>query len=293
MESRPVGSRSALCPSCSAQVEPDWLTCRSCGAILAAVRRAVTASGPAGEAVPAPGPSASPAGSLAPPPPVAAASATSAPGAGEAPHGWPDPPPPPADPPPPSTPPVHTAAIAAAPPPPANPELGPNQWYSSRFAASQSTNERASSGSAPIPKAGAFADLPLSIPQTAGGRVATIGLAAIAIAFFLPWSPLLPGLSLFDVWGFGRGSRIVVFLADIALLLLAVLPIGLSPRVRTGWLPALFGIFVVGVFWERVDTLSVVGPGAWLFAIGGLMSLVGGLLTLLVHEAAGQERPND
>ena len=75
------------------------------------------------------------------------------------------------------------------------------------------------------------------------------------------------------------------------LLLLAVLPIGLSTRVRTGWLPALFGIFVVGVFWERVDTISVIGPGAWLFAIGGLMSLVGGMLTLLVHEPAAVEPP--
>jgi hypothetical protein len=150
-----------------------------------------------------------------------------------------------------------------------------------------------SAGPAPVPKAGAFADLPLSIPQTAGGRVATIGLAVIAVAFFLPWSPLLPGISLFDAWGFGRSSRIVVFLVDIVLLLLAVLPIGLSSRVRTGWLPALFGIFVVGVFWERVDTISVVGPGAWLFAIGGLMSLVGGLLTLVVHESAPLEPPID
>jgi hypothetical protein len=133
----------------------------------------------------------------------------------------------------------------------------------------------------------------LSIPQTAGGRVAAIGLAAIAVAFFLPWSPLLPGISLFDAWGFGRSSRIVVFIADIAVLLLAVLPIGLSSRVCTGWLPTLFGIFVVGVFWERVDTISVVGPGAWLFAIGGLMSLVGGLLTLVVHESAPLEPPID
>ena len=135
-------------------------------------------------------------------------------------------------------------------------------------------------------KAGVFADLPLAIPPSAGGRIAAIGLAAIAIAFVLPWSPLLPGISLFDVWGFSRGSRILVFVADLILLALAVLPLGLSARLRTGWLPTLFGIFVVGVFWERVDVISVVGLGAWLFAIGGLLTVTGGLMTLLGRESS-------
>jgi hypothetical protein len=103
----------------------------------------------------------------------------------------------------------------------------------------------------------------------------------VAVAFFLPWSPMLPGISLFDAWGFSRGSRILVFLVDLVLLFLAVQPVGLSARVRTGWLPALFGIFLVGIFWEKVDAISVVGPGAWLFVIGGVLSLIGGLLTLL------------
>ncbi len=141
------------------------------------------------------------------------------------------------------------------------------------------------------PKAGIFADLPLAIPDSAGGRIGALGLALVAIAFFLPWSPLLPGISLFDAWGFSRGSRILVFLVDLVLLFLAVQPVGLSARVRTGWLPALFGIFVVGVFWEKVDAISVVGPGAWLFVIGGSLSLIGGLLTLLVREPETAEPP--
>jgi hypothetical protein len=167
----------------------------------------------------------------------------------------------------------------------ANPELGPNQWYSSRAGADAAEAPATAPAPTPEPKAGIFADLPLAIPETAGGRVAGVGLAAIAIAFVLPWSPLLPGISLFDAWGFSRSSRVVVFLVDLVLLFLLIQPVGLSTRVRTGWLPALFGIFVVGVFWERVDAISVVGPGAWLFAIGGLMSLVGGLLTLVGHES--------
>jgi hypothetical protein len=203
--------------------------------------------------------------------------------------GWPPPPPPPAEPPGPTTPAVHTAAIQASAPPTVDPELGPNQWYSSR-----PDVDPPAPASAPKEesKAGIFADLPLAIPETAGGRIAAVGLAVIAIAFFLPWSPLLPGISYFDAWGFSRASRIVVFLVDLVLLFLAIQPVGLSARVRTGWLPTIFGIFVVGVFWERVDSISVVGPGAWLFAIGGLLTFVGGLMSLLGHESATPERPS-
>jgi hypothetical protein len=168
--------------------------------------------------------------------------------------------------------------------------LGPNQWYSSRAKADDADGLATSPAPAPEPKAGIFADLPLAIPETAGGRVAGVGLVAIAIAFFLPWSPLLPGIGLFEAWGFSRSSRTVVFIADLVLLFLLIQPLGLSARLRTGWLPTLFGIFVVGVFWERVDSISVVGPGAWLFAIGGLMSLVGGLLTLVGHESGTSGR---
>jgi hypothetical protein len=280
MDPEAVGVRTGRCPTCSAPIEPDWLTCRSCGAILAAVRRqAATTTPPAAPAPavtePTPAAVAAPA-TLGPTPPT---------GSSEGVPAWPAPPQPPAEPSPPSTPPVHTAAIAVAPLPPASQELGPNEWYSSRAAAAagQADPQPAAAGPAREASAGVFSDLPLAIPASAGGRIAVIGLTAIVVAFFLPWSPLLPGISFFDAWGFSRSSRILVFLADVVLLALAVLPVGLSARLRTGWLPTFFGIFVVGVFWERVDSISVVGPGAWLFVIGGLLSFGGGLLTLLGH----------
>ena len=285
MEGEALGNRTGRCPTCAAAVEPDWLTCRSCGAILAAVRRPAQtgAASPAAVPIPsAPRPSdpAPPTDATAPDPgPVA---------------GWPTPPPPPAEPLPPSTPSVHTAAIPVAAAPSANPELGPNQWYSARAtAASPDDDLDAGRPSTPAgePKAGIFADLPLAIPESAGGRIGALGLALVAVAFFLPWSPLLPGISLFDAWGFSRGSRILVFLVDLVLLFLAVQPVGLSARVRTGWLPALFGVFLVGIFWEKLDAISVVGPGAWLFVIGGSLSLIGGLLTLFGRESATAEPP--
>lgn len=271
MEGEALGTRTGRCPTCEAAVEPDWLTCRSCGAILAAVRRpAQTGAAP----------------------PVAAPAGAPMPGLEPAVAGWPSPPPPPADPPPPTTPSVHTAAIPAAAAPSATPELGPNQWYSDRAAATtpdDGLDEVPVPTAAREPKAGILADLPLAIPDSAGGRIGALGLTLVAAAFFLPWSPMLPGISLFDAWGFSRGSRIVVFLVDLVLLFLAIQPVGLSARVRTGWLPALFGIFVVGIFWEKLDAISVVGPGAWLFVIGGSLSLIGGLLTLLGRESEPTE----
>ena len=277
MEGEALGNRTGRCPTCAAAVEPDWLTCRSCGAILAAVRRpAQTGAAPAA-ATSAPSPP-------RPTDPVPFAGAP-VPGPEPVVAGWPSPPPPPAEPPPPTTPSVHTAAIPAAAAPSAGPELGPNQWYSARAAATSPGDD---AGPPPTParepKAGIFADLPLAIPDSAGGRIGAVGLTLVALAFFLPWSPMLPGISLFDAWGFSRGSRILVFLVDLVLLFLAIQPVGLSARVRTGWLPALFGVFLVGVFWEKVDAISVVGPGAWLFVIGGSLSLIGGLLTLLGRE---------
>ena len=163
-------------------------------------------------------------------------------------------------------------------------ELGPNQWYSARTSAVDAAGTPAGAASVTpteVPKAGMLADLPLSLPETAGGRIAIGGLALVLVAAFLPWSPLLTGLGYFDAWGFSRSSRLVVFAIDLVLLLVALLPIGLSARVRTGWLPLVFGTFVVGVFWERVDSIAVVGIGAWLFALGGLLAAIGGLLNLI------------
>ncbi len=286
MEGEALGNRTGRCPTCAAAVEPDWLTCRSCGAILAAVRRTAQTGAAPVAATSAP----------SPPRPSDPVPSAGAPGPGPEPvvAGWPSPPPPPAEPPPPTTPSVHTAAIPAAAAPAAGPELGPNQWYSARAAATSPDDDLAAglpATPAREPKAGIFADLPLAIPDSAGGRIGAFGLTLVAVAFFLPWSPMLPGISLFDAWGFNRGSRILVFLVDLVLLFLAIQPVGLSARVRTGWLPALFGIFVVGIFWEKLDAISVVGPGAWLFVIGGSLSLIGGLLTLLGREPQAAEPP--
>ncbi|HEY8167523.1 MAG TPA: hypothetical protein VIF84_02300 [Candidatus Limnocylindrales bacterium] len=279
-----AGGSVGQCPSCAAVVEADWLTCRSCGAILAAVRRppSQTWRDPGVDVAPIPEQRELDASTDGPSSPVLLQPSTVRPSAGPTDEGPIDVAPSEpvgqasaAAPPAPTAPAVHTAAIPPAAMPASRAELGPNQWYSGTAAAPVEQDP---------PKPGLFADLPLAVPN-AGGRLALVGLLMIAIAFFLPWSPLLSGISYFDAWGFSRSSRLVVFVIDLVLLVLVVQPLGLSLRVRTGWLPLVFGVFVVGVFWERVDSLAVVGIGAWLFALGGLLTLVGGVLSLVGRDA--------
>jgi hypothetical protein len=119
----------------------------------------------------------------------------------------------------------------------------------------------------------------LQVPATLGGRMAVVGLALAAIAFVLPWTPLT-GFSWFDAWGLARVSTLVAFVATLVLFVLAIEPVPLAARVRTGWLPALWGAFAGGLFWSHVDGLAFVGPGAWLFILGGALALGGGLLVL-------------
>lgn len=229
------------CPACGAPVPEDRLTCQECGTVIAAVT---------GAAHPHPPPAATP--GLFDEPAL----------------------------PPPTAPPVHEAAPVAAPHPTARPELGPNSWYSTR-AGSESLPSGAGPAAPPAAgRAGLLSDLPLQVPATLGGRMAVVGLALAVIAFLLPWSPLSSGVGWFDAWGLARLSRLLVFLAALALLVLAIEPFRLSARVRTGWLPAFFGTFAIGLFWEHTDVIAVVGFGQWLFVIGGAVALVGGLLVL-------------
>src|SRR3990172_3109707 len=109
-------------------------------------------------------------------------------------------------------------------------------------------------------RAGLLSDLPLQVPATLGGRMAVLGLALAAIAFVLPWTPPT-GFSWFDAWGLARFSTIVAFVATLVLFVLAIEPVPIAARVRTGWLPAPWGAFARGLFWSHVDGLASVGLG--------------------------------
>jgi len=241
-----MDATQTTCPACGAPVLEDRLTCQECGTVIAAVTGAVH---------PHPPPAATPGlfDESALPPPTA--------------------------------PPVHEAAPIAPPHPTTRPELGPNSWYSTRAA-----SETLPSGAAPAAppaagRAGLLSDLPLQVPATLGGRMAVLGLALAAIAFVLPWTPPT-GFSWFDAWGLARFSTIVAFVATLVLFVLAIEPVPIAARVRTGWLPALWGAFAGGLFWSHVDGLASVGLGVWLFLLGGALALVGGLLVLGRREPA-------
>lgn len=262
-------ARVTTCPACGAAVGEDRLTCGDCGTVMAAVTGAVAqppvrpppgaTHGLFDDDALAPAPQAPPAADVVrePAPKLLA-------------------------------PPGHEAAPIAPPHPTARPELGPNTWYSSRPGAAPAVGGAASAPTA-ARRVGLLSDLPMQVPSTLGGRIAVAGLGLVAFAFLLPWSPLSSGIGWFDAWGLARPSRLIVFVAAIAVLGTAVAPARFSPLVRTGWLPTLFGVFVAGVFWERVDGIAYVGLGAWLFVVGGILAAVGGLLVLATR---GSETPS-
>jgi hypothetical protein len=156
-------------------------------------------------------------------------------------------------------------------------ELGPNEWYSTRV------RNRPAAG-----QAGVFSDLPVDFPDTGGGRLAAFGLLVTAVSLLLPWAPVASFISYFDAWGLARLSTIGAFVAALVLLVIAIGPVRLPPRVRSGWLPALFGTFGLGLAWSRVDEgAGSVDIGGWLFILGAGLAVAGGLLAL----AARVEQP--
>ena len=268
-----MGSGAGRCPTCSAPVEPDWLTCRSCGAILAAGPPPAWLPTDPADAAAAERRRRSDAGAVARPGQPATAAR----------HR-------------------RAAATLARRPSTRRPSRQPRPPSGEPGARAQpvvlvarharwrtSAAETPPSGRAPQSrKAGVFADLPLAIPETAGGRVAG-GRAGAHRGRLLPALVTAPAghqpvrcLGLQPQQPDRRLPR-----RPRPARCSSSSPSASALALRTGWLPALFGIFVVGVFWERVDAISVVGPGAWLFAIGGLMSLVGGMLTLARPRPSG------
>ena len=181
-----------------------------------------------------------------------------------------DPPAPPA--------PVHQSALTIERRPLPSHELGVNTWYS-----------RPPSTRPPAGKAGLLSDVPVQLPRTRGGGLAVTGLLVAAVSLLLPWAPVANFISYFDAWGLGRPSTIAAFAAAIILLVIAIEPVPLSLRVRTGWLPLLYGAFALGMAWSRIDGgLANIDIGGWLFAVGGAFAVIGALVVL---NGAGEQPP--
>ena len=173
---------------------------------------------------------------------------------------------------------VHQAALPIERRPLPSQELGVNAWYS-----------RPPSTRPPAGKAGLLSDVPVQLPRTRGGGLAVTGLLVAAVSLLLPWAPVANFISYFDAWGLGRPSTIAAFAAAIILLVIAIEPVPLSLRVRTGWLPLLYGAFALGMAWSRIDGgLANIDIGGWLFAVGGAFAVIGALVVL---NGAGEQPP--
>jgi hypothetical protein len=174
---------------------------------------------------------------------------------------------------------VHQSALPIERKPVPSRELGVNTWYS---------------GSPPMlrppaGRAGLLSDVPVQFPRTRGGGLAVTGLLVSAVALLLPWAPVANFVSYFDAWGLGRPSTIVAFVAALVLLAIALEPVPLSMRTRTGWLPLLYGGVALGMSWSRIDGgLAFIDIGGWLFALGGAFAVVGGVAAL---NGGGEQPP--
>ena len=274
MEGEALGNRTGRCPTCAAAVEPDWLTCRSCGAILAAVRRRADGAAPvATTSAPSP---------PRPSDPVPSAGAP-APGPEPVVAGWPSPPPPPAEP-------------AAA-----DDTLGPHGGHPSCCRASGRPRARTESvvlGSSgrDVARRRPRRRVPATLSGAEGGHLRRPS-ARYPGQRWRPHRRVRPD---------ARGCRLLPALVADAAGHQPVRRLGLQSRqpdprlpgrpraalprhpagrpqrpgphrLAAGPLRDLRGRDLL----EKLDAISVVGPGAWLFVIGGSLSLIGGLLTLL------------
>lgn len=126
-------------------------------------------------------------------------------------------------------------------------------------------------GEAPL-----LADLPLDAPSDLPGWLVLVGGGVGAVAFLLPWAPLVFDFY-WDSWGLANAARFLVFLLVLATAVLAIVPNRIGTWFRTGVLglvaggvalglalPYLFGDFAVpfGVLVEAVAAILLIVGGA-------------------------------
>lgn len=147
--------------------------------------------------------------------------------------------------------------------------------------------------SAPTPgQAPILADLPFQTPDDMPGWLVLAGSVAAAVSFLLPWAssggqviggPIVLGY--FDGWGLATVTDLVLFILALLVLVLAVVPRRVPAAVRGGILPLLLAGAFLGTGWLYLGLPYGYGPGIPILVAGGILLLVGGVLTIR-HAAA-------
>ncbi|MGZ6340182.1 MAG: hypothetical protein ACXWNG_07435 [Candidatus Limnocylindrales bacterium] len=155
------------------------------------------------------------------------------------------------------------------------------------------TSPAAQAESAPTPgQAPILADLPFQAPDDMPGWLVLAGSVAAAVSFLLPWAssdgqviggPMVRGY--FDGWGLATVTDLVLFILALLVLVLAVVPRRVPAAVRGGILPLLLAGAFLGTGWLYLGLPYGYGPGILILVAGGILLLVGGVLTIR-HAAA-------
>jgi hypothetical protein len=129
-------------------------------------------------------------------------------------------------------------------------------------------------------------DLPFEAPSTVPSWLVAIGSAVAAAAFLLPWSSPAVGARSFggytDSWGFASPSHLLVWLATVAVLILAVTPNRVPAWLRTEAAGLVLGGVLLGFAWPYVIGGWPGGASIGIFAeaIAALVLVSGGILGL-------------
>lgn len=129
-------------------------------------------------------------------------------------------------------------------------------------------------------------DLSFEAPTTIPSWLVAIGSAVAAAAFLLPWSSPAVGAKSFggytDSWGFASPSHLLVWLAAVAVLVLAVTPNRVPAWLRTEVAGLVLGGVLLGFAWPYVIGGWAGGASIGIFVetIAALALVSGGILAL-------------
>jgi hypothetical protein len=181
-------------------------------------------------------------------------------------------------------PPVHRwevgdLGLPPTPHPPALPELGPNEWYSTRYRPGETTDRGYQLG------------LGLSVPDDAAGWVTVVGLVLGIVSLPLPWVSAdgflvgAPGAIIGDYFGSWGLAAMTNWLPGVLFLVALGLVLRSSRDVvRHGLVPLSVALFGLGNAWPYVAYagLGWVHVGVWLMIAGCVIIVVGAALRLRV-----------
>lgn len=167
------------------------------------------------------------------------------------------------------------AAMAAAVPAPSWPGAGAN----------------AAVASAPV-AGSAGRRLPIALPDMRAGWLTTVGAALGLLAFLLPWPGngdqvigTSGGTGWFDRWGLAATPNLVFILAELTVLALAFLAIGVPAWIQFGVLPLVVGGILLGVAWIYLTRPFGADIGIVVLGLGASLQVAGGVWALRRTEA--------